>query len=136
MTYTTSFEYYFYSIIDDLIELGIRLFILPLFLGVDMLLLHYKNINGIIDDLIELGIRLFILPLFLGVDMLLLHYKNINGYLVDDAISYGIHVVAWTVNDRETANFLRSLKVPFLSDEPQNLKDNKQSKKLKPVNKV
>ncbi|CAJ0588611.1 unnamed protein product [Cylicocyclus nassatus] len=94
MTYTSTTEYYLYSILDDLIELGIRL---------------------------------FVLPVFLGVDMLLLHYKNINGYLVDDSLSFGIHVVAWTVNDQETANFLRSMKVPILSDQPQNLNDNKQT---------
>ncbi|RCN52920.1 glycerophosphodiester phosphodiesterase family protein [Ancylostoma caninum] len=81
----------------------------------------------ILDDFVELGIRSFLLPLFLGVDMLLLHYKNINGYLVNDSRSYGMHVIAWTVNKRTTANFLRSINVPFLTDYPQNLSDIKES---------
>ncbi|KAK6756655.1 hypothetical protein RB195_014839 [Necator americanus] len=72
----------------------------------------------IVDDLIELGIRSFLLPLFLGVDMLLLHHNNINGYLVEDSRLYGIQVLAWTVNDKITADFLHSINVPFLTDFP------------------
>lgn len=42
---------YIDSIIDDLIDLGIRTFVLPEFLGVDMLLLHHRNINSyLVDD--------------------------------------------------------------------------------------
>ncbi|WKY12506.1 hypothetical protein Q1695_003805 [Nippostrongylus brasiliensis] len=38
-------------ILDDLVDLGIRSYILPQFLGVDMLLLHYKNVNTyLVDD--------------------------------------------------------------------------------------
>ncbi|EYC04883.1 hypothetical protein Y032_0085g1844 [Ancylostoma ceylanicum] len=42
----TSYTSLLYMILDDLFELGIRSFLVPSFLGVDMLLLHYKNING------------------------------------------------------------------------------------------
>ncbi|KAK6049062.1 hypothetical protein COOONC_13435 [Cooperia oncophora] len=36
-------------IIDGLIELGVHSFVLPAFLGVDMLLLHYKCVNRFVN---------------------------------------------------------------------------------------
>ncbi|XGW06212.1 hypothetical protein V3C99_016489 [Haemonchus contortus] len=45
-------------ILDDMIDLGIRTFILPTFLGVDMLLLHHKCIDSnLVDDAWQLGIH-------------------------------------------------------------------------------
>ncbi|KAK5974281.1 Glycerophosphodiester phosphodiesterase family protein [Trichostrongylus colubriformis] len=49
---------YMDSLIDDLIAIGIRSFVLPIFLGVDMLLLHHKCINSnFVEDARQLGIH-------------------------------------------------------------------------------
>ncbi|KJH44803.1 glycerophosphodiester phosphodiesterase family protein [Dictyocaulus viviparus] len=49
-----------YLIIDDLIDLGIRTFALPNFLGVDLLLLHHKNVNSyLVEDALRNQIHVF-----------------------------------------------------------------------------
>lgn len=60
----------------------------------------------------------------IGADALSVYYKELSPNLVDEAHQFGMHVLAWTVNDPRDINMLIDMGVDgVISDKPWILKD-------------